>query len=409
MTMKITRLLPVITLSIVLMTLTSYRASSQNNLPYLGQTPPGLTAKRFPPDSMLAAGNRWWHGSPAFSPDGLEMFWTEYIHYTPTVENAVLFTTKVSNNNWLPVEHPPFADTAYFENNPVMSVTGDTLYFLSLRPQGAFFRVTRIPGGWSQPTALNVPIPTGYYLGLQLAVTRHGDLYFELTPINENQSDLFVSRLVNGVYQTAEKLDDAINSEFTEWGPFVDPNGEYLIFSSNRPGMIGQQYDLYIGFKDGNGSWMPAMNMGYEVNSTGAYFPAVTLDRQYLFFNTARPGDWGYNAYWISAAIIDSLRLCVGVNSGKAARNRSGRSYNQPNPFSETTQITFELNSPTTIVLEVFAATGISVYKAALNGWFEKGKNGITFDASTLDPGVYYYRISPEKGEPLLGAMLVVQ
>jgi len=52
-------------------------AIAQNLLKYLGQPTPGNVPIRFPPDSLLANDEWFWHGSPVFTPDGLEMYWTK--------------------------------------------------------------------------------------------------------------------------------------------------------------------------------------------------------------------------------------------------------------------------------------------------------------------------------------------
>lgn len=178
---------------------------AQNNLPYLGQDPPGMTTKRFPPDSLLGNSNWWWHGSPVFTPDGLDMFWTEYVRYSPTNELATLFNMKVENNNWGAIHHPSFGNQNYFESNPVLSAGGDTLYFLSTKPGWPYFRTTRTATGWSQPSFVPIPIPPGSSNGLQFVVNRDGDFYIEVSIPPTAPPDLYVSRLINGSYQMAEK------------------------------------------------------------------------------------------------------------------------------------------------------------------------------------------------------------
>ena len=382
---------------------------AQNNLPYLGQEPPGMTAKRFPPDSLLAGGNWWWHGSPVFTPDGLEMFWTEYVHYSPTDEHATLFTMKVEDNNWSHIQHPPFGNIDHFENNPVLSVSGDTLFFFSMRPTGVYHMVTRTSSGWSEPVALLVPIPSGFSFGLEIAVNRYGDLYIELSSQTNPEPDIYVSRYQNGTYQMAQNLGEEVNTEYAEWGPFIDPDDQYLIFSSNRPGMIGQQFDLYISFKNADLSWTEPINMGYEVNSTGAFFPYVTLDKQYLFFNTARPGDMGYNAYWISAEIIDSLHTVVGIKEQMKPTGQLKLLQNSPNPCRAQTTILFELEKPTKISIVIFNQFGCKVVDLVRNENYLTGRHEVLFDVSKLQSGSYTYTLISESGERISQKMLVVE
>lgn len=380
---------------------------AQNNSPYLGQDPPGMTAKRFPPDSLLGNSNWWWHGPPIFAADGLEMFWTEYVRYSPSNELATLFNMKVENNNWGAINHPSFGNQNYFENNPVLSVGGDTLYFFSTKPGGPFFKTTRTASGWCAPLPVSVPIPSGSSTGLQFAVNRVGDFYIEVSIPPSAPPDLYVSRLTNGNYQMAEKLGPEINSEYLDAFPFVDPDEDYLIFASNRPGGFGGQFDNYICFKNGDLSWTDAINMGHEINSEGAWFASVTNDKQYLFFNSWKTGDLGYNPYWISAAIIDSLRTIVGLQEPVKSSESTILHQNAPNPFYDQTLIPFELGSPAEISLEILDEVGIPVHFFAQQ-LYQRGKHSILFDGTNLDPGVYFYILKIGGGVPLAKKMILL-
>ena len=382
---------------------------AQNNLPYLGQDPPGMTAKRFPPDSLLGNSNWWWHGSPIFTADGLEMFWTEYVKYSPSIELATLFNMKVENNNWGAITHPSFGNVNYFENNPVLSVGGDTLYFFSTRPGGLFFLTTRTATGWSQPAPVYIPTPSGCGIGMQFAVNRAGDLYIEVSIPPSAPPDIYVSRLRNGSYHMAEKLGSEINSEYFEGFPYIDPDEEYLIFASNKPGGYGGQFDNYICFKTGDSTWTNAINMGNEINSTGAWFATVTPDKQYLFFNSWKPGDQGYNPYWISAAIIDSLRLTVGIKEPAISFMNTILHQNTPNPFHDQTTISFELDSPGTISIEISNELGVPFKPVVTKQWYQRGKHSLLIDGTNLKDGLYIYILKQETANPLVRKMVLIK
>jgi hypothetical protein len=364
---------------------------SQNNLPYLGQDPPGMTVNRFPPDSLLGNSNWWWHGPPVFSADGLEMFWTEYVRHSPTNEQPELFAMKVENNNWGPVHHPGFSNQNYMENNPVLSITGDTMYFLSTRPGGPYFMTKRTASGWTQPSPVDIPVPSGCSSGWQFAVNAHGDFYIELSCPPTAPPDLYVSKLWYGNYQMAEKLGPEVNTDYLEAFPFADPAGDYLIFSSNRPGMTGTQFDMYICFRDEEGNWTEAMNMGPEINATGAWFGAVTQDKQFLFFNTWRTTDAGYNPYWISAAIIDSLETAVSAGENRDAPSGVLLYQNEPNPFRGETVISFRLDQPAEVTLVVYDHLGREVATILSGERMQAGKHAVTFSAEKHDlpSGIY--------------------
>ncbi len=396
-------------LSLMLVALVSGMILAQNNQPYLGQDPPGMTTQRFPPDSLLGNSNWWWHGSPVFSPDGLEMFWTEYVRYSLSIEKPVLFTMKVTGNNWGPIQSPFFGDTTYMENSPVFSVGGDSLFFLSTRPGGPYFMTTRIPGGWSPPVAVQIPRPSGSSPGWQFAVNRNGDFYIELSLPPAAEPDIYVSRYVNGNYQMAQKLGNQINSPYLDGFPYIEPYEEYLIFASNRPGGFGGQFDNYICFKNLDGSWSDAINMGFEINETGAWFATVTIDKQYLFFNSLRPGDAGYNPYWISASVIDSLRTLVGISDPERPSTMIMLYQNEPNPFKEKTQMSFELEEPALISAEVTDRMGREVMCLFRDQFFQHGKHTVLIDATGLQNGLYIFVLKVNNERSLFRKMIITR
>ena len=106
---------------------------------YLGQDPPGMQLLRFPPPSLLANADWFWHGSPVFSPDLMEMYWGKYTIY-PNYQRIELAFVEVEDTQWTQMQNPPFANLNFGENNPWFSASGDTLYFISQRSGGFILR-----------------------------------------------------------------------------------------------------------------------------------------------------------------------------------------------------------------------------------------------------------------------------
>ena len=89
--------------------------------------------------------------------------------------------------------------------------------------------------------------------------------------------------------------------------PFIAPDESYLIWDSERPDGFGDS-DLYISFKQSDGTWGKAINMGETINSDkwDAY-ATVTSDGKYLMFNRGI-SKGNIDIYWVDASIIDTLR-----------------------------------------------------------------------------------------------------
>jgi hypothetical protein len=65
---------------------------------------------------------------------------------------------------------------------------------------------------------------------------------------------------------------------------------------------------------------------------------------------------------------------------------------NYPNPFNPETNITFDLVEAGEVTLTVYNSTGQTV-ATLVNGTMTSGRHSVTFDASTLPSGLYFYRL----------------
>ena len=108
--------------------------------------------------------------------------------------------------------------------------------------------------------------------------------------------------MVDGAFLPPVRLDAAVNTNGYEADVFVAPDASYLIFCSTREGGLGRG-DLYISFKNANGGWSKAVNMGPSINTPHyEYCPFVSKDGNYLFYTSQQ------DIYWVSTEIIEVLR-----------------------------------------------------------------------------------------------------
>ena len=111
-------------------------------------------------------------------------------------------------------------------------------------------------------------------------------------------------------------------------------------------------------------------------------------------FREGGEGDGSENSTWF----IDDLEVNV---EGVATSNEEVFSdapavynlhQNFPNPFNPTTQIQFDVPEQADLTLEVFNITGQRVAVLA-NSTYRPGRHTVTFDASNLASGIYFYRL----------------
>ncbi len=159
---------------------------------------------------------------------------------------------------------------------------------------------------WSPPESICPEINTPANENYPCCVENGSIYFFSNRKEGLGGSDIYVSELKNGTYQTPVLLPKSINSVKNDWDAFVSPDESYIIFSSqNRKDTHGGQ-DLYISFKSENGNWQKSVNMGSEINSFSSEIcPVVSADGKIFFFTSRKRGK--ADIYWIDAGFIKKL------------------------------------------------------------------------------------------------------
>lgn len=226
-------------------------------------------------------------------------------------QSEILYTKRV-NDEWT----EPLvilSDSVYGYNDPMLSPDESKLYFISDRPLDGrgdpkdidIWFVSKTGDGWSQPVNAGPAINTErneYYISF----TASGAMYFASNRAAAEDKlydfDIYRSENLDGVFQVPVKLPEAVNTSRYEADVFVAPDESYLIFSANRKDGLGRG-DLYISFKDEQGHWTTAENMGALINSEGHELcPFVSADGQYLYYTSRK------DIYRIEASVIDRYR-----------------------------------------------------------------------------------------------------
>jgi hypothetical protein len=94
-------------------------------------------------------------------------------------------------------------------------------------------------------------------------------------------------------------LGPVINSSFFEGNPAISKDGLSLYFTSNRPGVGGN--DIWVAHRESLDSpWLPPLNLGSINTIFNEVGPALSRDEHYLFFVSNRPGGAGGADIWVS-------------------------------------------------------------------------------------------------------------
>ena len=277
--------------------------------PYLGQIPPGMTPRLFAQEIIPTAMDL--HSCPVFSKDGKFVFW----RVMNSADNNGIYFMELKENKWSMPRKAPLIETGNDVNDdvPIFSTDGHTLFFLSNRadknktPKMRVWYTKMKNGRWEKPKLFEHFDPGVISLHWQFSFAANGNIYFTgLKKDGLGEYDLFMAHRKNDRY-VSKILPIPINSEYSDICPFIAPDEDYLIFSSEkREDGYGQQ-DLYICFKNKQNSWTAPLNMGPGINSSEQdWCPMVTQDDKYFFFTSFRNGNC--NVYWVDAKIIDTLR-----------------------------------------------------------------------------------------------------
>jgi Tol biopolymer transport system component len=276
---------------------------------YIDKDAPGDEAAVFAGGIISTDGYE--HSAPAFSPDGKTVIWGIVDRDKP----SVLLEMKKIDGKWARPQPVSFSAKTSDDMYPAFSVDGKKLYFGSRRPlpSGAPVNDIRIwvveytSSGWGTPLPLDSIVSQGFEYAH--SISKRGTIFFSTRKVDTGRPSwqIYYSKLVNGKYQQPEKLAPAINDGSYVDGPYVSPDERFLIFESDREGGMGSN-DLYICFKQKDGSWGIPKNMGPKVNSSfSERFAGLSPDGKCFFFSSNRGGALP-DIYWINADFIERLK-----------------------------------------------------------------------------------------------------
>ncbi len=277
---------------------TNNEKAKDNGLPiietaYFGERPPGLIPKQFAPDIVSPEG--LFEGG-RLSPDKKSYYFTRK---NGKYKERTFFVIRYENGSW--------GNESETELKwPRFSKGGDSLY------RGNKYRI-RTETGWSEYKSLGAPFTDMHIMGISFS--DNGTSFFDQFERPDTVGAISYSRLINGKYEPRQKLGKEINTGTWIAHPHIAPDESYLLWDVQREDGYGGS-DIYISFRAKDGSWVPAINMGDEINTaldeSGVH---VTDDGKYLFFSRGEwevkedgNTNWAAKSYWIDAQVIENLR-----------------------------------------------------------------------------------------------------
>lgn len=251
--------------------------------------------------------------NPMIAPDGKTLYFARISHPNNTHgtkgSQDIWFTDlDDASKQWGPAKRMGFPLNKD-EYNCAYSITpdGQTMLIKGQYNNGTYetrgFSVSKkTASGWSPPQKIDIPGYTSLSKGQFDCGFMSADGKVLLMAFSEKKNskedDLYVSfRQKDGSWTKPMSLGPEINTKFTETTPFLAPDGATLYFSSDRDGGLGSN-DIYVCKRVDKTwkHWSKPVNLGPTVNTDGydAYYSlSAAGDYAYLttFKNTLGKGD----------------------------------------------------------------------------------------------------------------------
>ncbi|MFH1197145.1 MAG: hypothetical protein V1720_15720 [bacterium] len=270
---------------------------------YIGQNPPGSTPEVFAPGIVstpdyLEIGCTW-------SPDGKEFYFVRQ-----TDIGGLLLCSSCEESGWTqPKEIEHFNKYPGYE--PFITTDGTKFFYTRFIPPPEYdnlpddiseqVKQSRMINIWvMEKEGLNFNEPEFCIPGMFCSVAANGNIY--TTDVVDKPDRICRYILKNGKYGKKEYLSGGVNSPIPGAHPCIAPDESFIIFDSKRKENL-EDADLYVCFKNDDGNWSEAYNLGDSINTKwNDICPSLSPDGKYLFYMSKA------DIYWVSAEIIEKLK-----------------------------------------------------------------------------------------------------
>jgi outer membrane protein OmpA-like peptidoglycan-associated protein len=156
----------------------------------------------------------------------------------------------------------------------------------------------KTPARWSEPVNIGPPINTNQWETQPSFSSDGKTLYFVKafhTREGTKEQDIYVSEIgEDGKFSAPVKLGPNVNTPGKEESVYIHPDNQTLYFSSDgHPENMGG-LDLYVSRRQADGSWGPAINLGYPINTAADENSLlVGPEGNVAYFASDREGGYG--------------------------------------------------------------------------------------------------------------------
>lgn len=189
-------------------------------------------------------------------------------------------------------------NTQYPEYNAYIDADESVLYFSSKQPLNSgtqldvdgykmadVYCAERVGGKWQPAKKLQAPVNSGFVEDI-VGLSGDGETLLLYYNNEKGFDDIFISHKDKKQFTRPEMLSLTVNSEQKEEAAMISPDGNWIFFSSNRPGGYGGM-DIYFSRRLPNGEWSNAKNAGPNINTEyDDSYPYLAPDGVTFFFSS---------------------------------------------------------------------------------------------------------------------------
>jgi len=173
------------------------------------------------------------------------------------------------------------------------------------------------------------------------------------------------------------------------------PAGGYILFYANK----GEESSvLNLNFKlSGGGEQIGLWNPDEE------FVDSLTYGEQTTDISFGRYPDGGDDWYFMETITPGASNIWVGIAENEV---NASLTQNFPNPFTGLTKINFSLENADIVNITIFDITGAEV-SVLTNERYTAGSHSVKWDASNLNPGYYFYKLTTSTGSVVKKATVI--
>ncbi len=233
----------------------------------------------FDPVNLKAINTRFDDYFPSITADGQMISTTVLVEEADYYKQEDLYWSRKRNGVWQiarPLDLP--MNTPQNEGSQSFSADGRYMFFVACdRKEGVgscdIYYALHMGNSWSQPICIGAPVNTPYWESNPVLSPTGDELFFVSNrPPNIGGKDIWhcrVEMLDNGLlrFYDAENLGKPINTEKDDYAPFIHADNQTLYFASNGHYGLGRS-DIFVARRNADG-WSQPQNIGYPINTNG--------------------------------------------------------------------------------------------------------------------------------------------